>query len=95
MLRRPENPHPIGGFGSQYLDLGAPLVGRPPPSLGAPQPETLDARHPSSQRVVVFDQNLHLIQVILNPVDPVAKDLSHGLTVLLAGEQVAVYSGET
>ena len=45
--------------------------------------------------VVVFDQNLHLIQLILNPADPLAKELSHGLAALLAGEQVAVYLGET
>ena len=45
--------------------------------------------------VVVFDQSLHLIQLILNPADPLAKDLSHGLAALLAGEHVAVYLGET
>lgn len=45
--------------------------------------------------VVVFDQNLHLIQLILNPDDPLANELSHGLATLLAGEQVAVYLGET
>jgi hypothetical protein len=45
--------------------------------------------------MVVFDQNLHLIQLILNPADPLAKELSHGLAALLAGEQVAVYLGET
>lgn len=45
--------------------------------------------------VVVFDQNLHLIQLILNPDDPLASELSRGLATLLAGEQVAVYLGET
>jgi hypothetical protein len=45
--------------------------------------------------VVVFDQNLHLIQLILNPDDPFASELSRGLATLLAGEQVAVYLGET
>ena len=45
--------------------------------------------------VVVFDQSLHLIQLILNPADPLAKDLSQGLAALLAGEHVAVYLGET
>lgn len=45
--------------------------------------------------VVVFDQNLHLIQLILNPDDPLASELSRGLAALLAGEQVAVYLGET
>jgi Zn finger protein HypA/HybF involved in hydrogenase expression len=45
--------------------------------------------------VVVFDQNLHLIQLILNPADPLAKELSRGLAALLAGEHVAVYLGET
>lgn len=45
--------------------------------------------------VVVFDQSLHLIQLILNPADPLAKDLSHGLAALLAGDHVAVYLGET
>jgi hypothetical protein len=45
--------------------------------------------------VVVFDQNLHLIQLILNPDDPLASELSRGLADLLAGEQVAVYLGET
>ena len=44
--------------------------------------------------VVVFDQNLDLIQLILNPDDPLAKELSVGLAALLAGEHVAVYSGE-
>jgi hypothetical protein len=29
--------------------------------------------------VVVFDQRLQLIQLILNPADPLAKELSHGL----------------
>lgn len=45
--------------------------------------------------VVVFNQNLHLIQLILNPDDPLASELSRGLAALLAGEQVAVYLGET
>lgn len=45
--------------------------------------------------VVVFDQNLHLIQLILNPDDPLASELSRGLAALLAGQQVAVYLGET
>lgn len=45
--------------------------------------------------VVVFDQNLHLIQLILNPDDPLASELSRGLATLLASEQVAVYLGET
>ncbi len=45
--------------------------------------------------VVVFDQHLHLIQLILNPADPLAKELSHGLAALLAGEQVAIHLGET
>jgi hypothetical protein len=44
--------------------------------------------------VVVFDQNLQLIQLILNPDDPLASELSRGLAALLAGEQVAVYLGE-
>lgn len=44
--------------------------------------------------VVVFDQHLHLIQLILNPADPLAKELAHGLASLFAGEQVAVYLGE-
>jgi hypothetical protein len=43
----------------------------------------------------VFNQNLHLIQLILNPDDPLASELSRGLAALLAGEQVAVYLGET
>ena len=45
--------------------------------------------------VVVFDQSLHLIQLILNPADPLAKDLSQCLAALLAEEHVAVYLGET
>ncbi|HSV86889.1 MAG TPA: transposase [Levilinea sp.] len=45
--------------------------------------------------VVVFDQHLHLIQLILNPADPLAKELSRGLAALLAAEHVAVYLGET
>lgn len=45
--------------------------------------------------VVVFDQNLHLIQLILNPDDPLASELSRGLAALLTEEQVAVYLGET
>ncbi len=45
--------------------------------------------------VVVFDQRLHLIQLILNPADPLAKELSHGLAALLAGEHVAIHLGET
>lgn len=44
--------------------------------------------------VVVFDQNLQLIQLILNPDDPLAADLSRGLAALFAGEQVAVCLGE-
>jgi len=44
--------------------------------------------------VVVFDKSLLLIQLILNPADPLAKQLSDGLAALLAGEQVAVYLGE-
>ena len=44
--------------------------------------------------VVVFDQRLHLLQLILNPADPLAKELAVGLAALLAGEQVAVSSGE-
>lgn len=43
---------------------------------------------------VVFDQNLHLVQLILNPDDPLASELSRGLASLLAGEHVAVYLGE-
>jgi len=45
--------------------------------------------------VVVFDHTLQLIQLILNPDDPLASELSRGLAVLLAGQQVAVYLGET
>jgi hypothetical protein len=44
--------------------------------------------------VVIFDQNLHLIQLILNPADPLANDLSRGLAALLDEEHVAVYLGE-
>jgi hypothetical protein len=44
--------------------------------------------------LVVFDQRLHLLQLILNPADPLAKELANGLAALLAGEQVAVYLGE-
>jgi hypothetical protein len=40
--------------------------------------------------VVVFDQRLHLLQLILNPADPLTKELTIGLSALLAGEQVAV-----
>jgi hypothetical protein len=43
---------------------------------------------------VVFDQRLHLLQLILNPADPLAKELANGLAARLAGEQVAVYLGE-
>ncbi len=45
--------------------------------------------------VVVFDQNLQLIQLVLNPDDPLAADLSRGLAALFAGEHVAVCLGET
>lgn len=45
--------------------------------------------------VVVFDQNLHLIQLILNPDDPLASELSRGLASLFAREHVAVCLGET
>lgn len=44
--------------------------------------------------VVVWDKSLHLLQLILNPDDPLTKELSSGLAALLAGQQVAVYSGE-
>jgi hypothetical protein len=44
--------------------------------------------------LVIFDQRLHLLQLILNPADPLAKELAHGLAALLAAEHVAVYSGE-
>ena len=45
--------------------------------------------------VVVFDKSLLLIQLILNPDDPLAKELSDGLAALLAEQHVAVYLGET
>jgi hypothetical protein len=45
--------------------------------------------------MMVFDQNPSLIQWILNPNYPLANELSHGLATLLAGEQVAVYLGQT
>jgi hypothetical protein len=43
---------------------------------------------------VVFDQRLYLLQLILNPADPLAKELANGLAFLLAGEHVAVSLGE-
>jgi hypothetical protein len=43
---------------------------------------------------LVFDQNLDLIQVMPNLADPMAKELSHGLTPLLAQEQAAIILGE-
>jgi Transposase DDE domain group 1 len=44
--------------------------------------------------LVVFDQRMHLLQLILNHSDPLAKELAIGLAALLASEHVAVYSGE-
>ena len=44
--------------------------------------------------IVVFDQSLLLIQLILNPDDPLAKELSDGLAALLAEQHVAVCLGE-
>jgi|GEM_PF-3716354 len=43
---------------------------------------------------VVFDQRLHLLQLSINPADPLDKELAIGLAALLAREHVAVYSGE-
>jgi hypothetical protein len=45
--------------------------------------------------VMVFDKSLLLLQLILNPDDPLAKELSDGLAALLAEQHVAVYLGET
>lgn len=42
-----------------------------------------------------FDQSLDLLQIVLNRSDPLAKELSLGLALLLAQEQVAVILGET
>ena len=44
--------------------------------------------------LVMFDQHLHLLQLILNIADPLAKELTNGLAALLAEQQIAVYSGE-
>jgi hypothetical protein len=44
---------------------------------------------------VVFDQHLHLLQLILYSADLLAKELDNALTALLAGEQILVYLGET
>ena len=44
---------------------------------------------------LIFDPSLDLLQIVLNPTDPFAKELSLGLAPLLAHEQVAVSLGET
>jgi hypothetical protein len=44
---------------------------------------------------LIFDQSVDLLQVVLNQVDPWAKELSTGLASLLAQEHVAVILGET
>jgi len=44
---------------------------------------------------LIFNQALDLLQIVLNRSDPLAKELSFGLSPLLAHEQVAVILGET
>jgi hypothetical protein len=44
---------------------------------------------------LIFDQSVDLRQVVLNQVDPLAKELATGLASLLAQEHVAVILGET
>lgn len=44
--------------------------------------------------VIVFDPTARLVQIILNQVDPFARDLSAGLTALLAQEHVCITLGE-
>ena len=44
---------------------------------------------------LIFDPSLDLLQIVLNPTDPFAKELSLGLAPRLAHEQVAVSLGET
>lgn len=63
------------------------MVGQPLPAPGEIRSETLGARHPHLNGVVVFDQRLHLIQLILNLADHLAKELSYSLAALLTGEQ--------
>ena len=45
--------------------------------------------------LIVLNQAADIHQIILNPVDPLAKELQAGLAALLAQEQVAVSLGET
>lgn len=45
--------------------------------------------------LIVLNQTLGIQQIILNPADPLAKELQSGLAALLASEQVAVILGET
>ena len=45
--------------------------------------------------LVLFDQAGHVLQIVLNRAEPLAKELSVGLTSILAQEQVAVILGET
>jgi hypothetical protein len=44
--------------------------------------------------VIVFGHTTHIIQIMLNQADPLAKELRNGLAGLLAQEQVAVTLGE-
>ena len=44
--------------------------------------------------LVVLAPDIHILQLILNPIDPFAKELSPGLAALLAQEHVAVCLGE-
>jgi hypothetical protein len=45
--------------------------------------------------LIILNQALDIQQIVLNPADPLAKELQFGLAALLAQEQVAVILGET
>jgi hypothetical protein len=45
--------------------------------------------------LIILNQALDIQQIVLNPADPLAKELQFGLAALLSQEQVAVILGET
>lgn len=45
--------------------------------------------------MIVLDHPAHVIQIVLNQADLLAKELGAGLTSLLVHEQVAITSRET